>query len=98
MLTSTDRVTPSPEVVLRDDFTDAAVLFHPHTAEAVCISPVGVSMWRALDGCRTLAEVAEEVAAQCGVPLDTVLEDTLTFVSYLHRRLFASLVPQDDPH
>jgi len=96
MLTSTDRLVPSPEVILRDDFEDAAVLFHPHTAEALCISAVGVAIWRALDGRHTLAQVAAAVATECDAPPDTVLEDTLAFVERLYRRLFVVPLPEGE--
>ena len=87
----TDRPIASPEAVLREDFDDWAVLFEPLTGEAIGTGPVGVAIWKMLDGRRTLAEVAAEIAAQYEASPDTVMEDTLAFASDLQRRLFLEL-------
>lgn len=86
-----DRPVADPQVVLREDFEDWTVLFHPLTGEAVGIGPVGVTIWKLLDGQRTLAEVAAEVQARCEDAPSTTLEDTLTFVEGLQRRLFLTV-------
>lgn len=93
-LTPTDYLTRCAEVVLREDFDDTAVLFHPLTCEALCLNPVGVAIWNALDGRRTLAEVAASVAAQCDDAPPTVLSDTVSFVTQLYLGLFAVPLPQ----
>jgi len=87
----TDKPTISPDVVLREEFDDWAVLFHPLTGEAVGVGPVGVTIWKLLDGQLTLAEVAAQVQARCEDAPPTVLEDTLAFVEDLHRRLFVRM-------
>ena len=86
-----DRPFVSPEVVLREDFEDWAVLFQPLTGEAVGTSPTGVAIWKMLDGRRTLAELAGEIGTLYGVPSDTALQDMLAFVRDLERRLFLQL-------
>ena len=92
-----DKPSADPQVVLREDFADWAVLFHPLTGEAVGVSPVGVTIWKLLAqrGQRTLAEVAAEVQAQCEDAPPTVLADTIAFVQDLRRRLF--VLPEDQP-
>lgn len=90
----TDKPIADPQVVLREEFDDWAVLFHPLTGEAVGVGPVGVTIWQLLDGQRTLAEVAAEVQAQCEDAPDTVLADTLAFVNDLERRLFILVEPE----
>ena len=86
----TDKLIPSPDIVLREEFDDWALLFHTHTGEVIGTSPVGVAIWKLLDGTRTLEEVARVVKAQCedAPDVDTVLGDTLTFADDLQRRLF----------
>jgi len=79
--------------VLREEFADWSLLFHPLTGEVVGIDPVGVTIWQLLDGQRTLAEVAAQVQARFEDAPDTVLEDTLAFVSDLQRRLFVLTEP-----
>jgi SynChlorMet cassette protein ScmD len=95
----TNKPIASPEVVLREEFDDWAVLFHPLTGEAVGAGPVGVVIWKMLDGQRTLEEIAAEVTAQCeDAPAPaSVLEDTVAFVKDLERRLFVLVEPEDQP-
>ena len=83
-----DKPIANPVVVLRDDFDDWAVLFNPDTADAVGTNPVGVAVWKRMDGKRTLEEIVTEVKEQFdGVP-DTVLEEMRAFVDNLAERGF----------
>ncbi len=92
----TDKPIANPDVVLREEFDDWAVLFQPETGEAVGTGPVGVAIFRRLDGQRTLAQVAAEIEALCEDAPDTVLEDTLAFVEDLERRLFVLVEGKDE--
>ena len=85
-----------PVVVLRDEFDDWAILFHPLTGEAVGINPVGVAIWKALNGRRSLKEIADSIAAQFDGARDTVLEDTLDFVENLSRKMLVSIDTSPD--
>jgi hypothetical protein len=49
-----DRPIANPTVVLREEFDDWAILFNPDTAEAVGTNPVGVAVWKLMDGRRNL--------------------------------------------
>ena len=40
----------NPVAVLREEFEDAAVLFDPDTGEGYGLNPVGVFIWKLLDG------------------------------------------------
>jgi SynChlorMet cassette protein ScmD len=51
----------NPVVVLREEFDDWAVLYNPDTAEAVGINPVGVAVWKLLDGRRTVDAIVAAV-------------------------------------
>jgi len=73
----------NPIVVLREEFDDWAVLFHPDTADAVGINPVGVEVWKRLDGQRTLAEIVAEVGALFDEVPDTVLDEMSAFLDDL---------------
>ena len=89
----TDKPIANPQVVLREEFDDWAILFHPLTGEAIGTGPVGVAIWKLLDGQRTLAQVAAEIEAQFeDAPASAaVLEDTLVFVNDLERRLLVGM-------
>lgn len=84
----TDQPIANPQVMLREEFDDWTVLFHSLTSDVVGVGPVGVAIWKLMDGQRNLEEVAAEVKAQCEDAPDTVLEDTIAFIDDLERRLF----------
>lgn len=65
--------TPKPIanslVVLREEFDDWAILFDPATGNAFGLNPVGVFVWKCLDGKRTIKEIVNELRENCeGVP------------------------------
>ena len=47
----------NPSIVLREEFDDWAILFNPDTAGAYGLDPIGVSIWKLLDGSRTKEEI-----------------------------------------
>lgn len=51
----------NPSVVLREEFDDWAVLFDTDTGNAVGINPVGVAIWKRLDGSHSLEDITEEL-------------------------------------
>ncbi len=48
-------------VVLREEFDDWAVLFDPDTGNAFGLNPVGVFIWKRLDGYRTIQDMLKEL-------------------------------------
>jgi len=52
-------VMANPLVVLREEFDDWAILFDPDTGSAFGINPIGVMVWKLLDGCHTLEEIVQ---------------------------------------
>ena len=78
-------------MALHEEFDDWAVLFQPATGEAVGIAPVGVTIWKLVDGRRTVSEIAAEVAARYEEVPDTVVADTAAFIEDLRRRLFVTV-------
>ena len=55
----------NPSVVLREEFDDWAILFDPDTGNAVGLNPVGVFVWKLLDGSRTMQEILEKLRESC---------------------------------
>ena len=70
-------------VVLREEFDDWAVLFNPDTANAVGINPVGVSVWKLMDGNRTLEELVDEIKDRYSDVPNAAIEDITAFVENL---------------
>lgn len=56
-------VIVNPLIVLREEFDDGALLFDPETGATYGINPIGVLVWKHLDGCRTVDELAGIVCA-----------------------------------
>jgi len=82
----TDRPIANPVVVLREEFDDWAVLFNPDTADAVGTNPIGVVIWKKMDGKRSLDEIVLEIKDSFeGVP-EAALEEITAFVDKLAER------------
>jgi SynChlorMet cassette protein ScmD len=54
-------VMTNPLVVLREEFDDWAILFDPDTGNAFGINPIGVMIWKLLDGRHSLEEITEKI-------------------------------------
>jgi SynChlorMet cassette protein ScmD len=79
---------PNPVAVLREEFDDWAVLFNPDTAEAVGINPVGVVVWKQMDGRHNLDQIIAAVREQfAGVP-EAAGDEVSVFVDDLVQRGF----------
>ncbi len=51
--------------MLREEFDDWAVLFDPDTGDAFGLNPVGVFIWKHLDGNHTIKNILEELRKNC---------------------------------
>ncbi|MEI7450617.1 MAG: PqqD family peptide modification chaperone [Desulfomonile sp.] len=78
----------NPIAVLREEFDNWAVLFNPDTADVIGISPVGVRIWKLMDGQRTVSDIAASLAEHfSGLPA-TAEEDVVSFILELSGRGF----------
>ena len=60
-----------PEVVLREESDDWAILFDPDTGDVFGLDPVGVLVWRHMDGSRSLGEITHALSGSVdGLPPD----------------------------
>ena len=78
-----EKPVANPIVVLREEFDDWAVLFNPDTAEAVGINPIGVAIWKLMDGEQKLEEIVTEIKDRFVDVPETALEEVTTFVGNL---------------
>ncbi len=61
----------NPLIVLREEFDDWAILFDPDTGESFGLDPVGVFIFKRLDGKHTLRNITKDLRAECNnVPED----------------------------
>jgi SynChlorMet cassette protein ScmD len=54
-------VKANPLVILREEFDDWAILFDPDTGNAFGINPIGVLIWKLLDGRHSLEDITEKI-------------------------------------
>lgn len=76
----------NPTIVLREEFDDYALLYNPDSIEVFCLNPVGVRIWKQLDGRHSPEEILEDLKANCNnVPGDAG-DHLREFVGELTRR------------
>jgi len=80
----------NPVVVLREEFDDWAVLFNPETSNAVGINPVGVAVWKLMDGQYSLEEIVAEISDLFRDVPDTALHNITAFVNDLSENGFVA--------
>jgi SynChlorMet cassette protein ScmD len=83
MVFGTEKFIVNPVVVLREEFDDWAILFNPDTADAVGINPVGVAIWKLMDGRRNINDIVEEIKKSFDDVPESVVEETKKFVDDL---------------
>ncbi|MBF0498880.1 MAG: SynChlorMet cassette protein ScmD [Candidatus Riflebacteria bacterium] len=81
----------NPVVVLREEFDDWAVLFNPDTADAVGINPVGVTVWKQMDGTRSIEDIVSVVQSNFEDVPEAVHEEIVAFVQMLEKNGFVGL-------
>ncbi|MCG6538190.1 MAG: SynChlorMet cassette protein ScmD [Syntrophales bacterium LBB04] len=54
-------VVANPLIVLREEFDNWAILFDPDTGNTFGLNPIGVLIWKHLDGRHTLDEITGKI-------------------------------------
>lgn len=86
-----DKPIANPNVVLREEFDDWAVLFNPDTADAVGTNPVGVAVWKQMDGQRSIEDIVSKIKDSFEDTPDAVGEEIAAFVGTLAENGFAGM-------
>jgi SynChlorMet cassette protein ScmD len=87
----TDRPIANPIVVLREEFDDWAVLFNPETAYALGTNPVGIAVWKLLDGRMSIEEIAAKIKNSFEDSPDATGKEVAAFVDTLAENGFVGL-------
>jgi SynChlorMet cassette protein ScmD len=90
-MNQTDKPIANPVVVLREEFDDWAVLFNPDTAYAVGTNPVGVAVWKRLDGRRSIEDIVSEIKNSFEDTPEATFKEIAAFVSTLAENGFVGL-------
>jgi len=51
----------NPLIVLREEFDDWAILFDPDTGDAFGLNPIGVHIWKRLDGSHSVKDILKDL-------------------------------------
>lgn len=81
-----DKPVANPLIVLREEFDDWAILFDPDTGNAVGLNPVGVFVWKLLDGSNTMEEILKKLRERCENLPKEVEEHVRDFIKSLVER------------
>jgi SynChlorMet cassette protein ScmD len=90
-MNQTDRPIANPVVVLREEFDDWAVLFNSDTADAAGTNPVGVAVWKLMDGKRSIEDIVSEIKNSFEDTSDAVFKEIAAFVDTLAKNGFVGL-------
>jgi SynChlorMet cassette protein ScmD len=90
-MNQTDKPIANPVVALREEFDDWAVLFNPDMAYAVGTNPVGVAVWKRLDGKRSIEDIVSEIKNSFEDTPDAVSKEIAAFVDTLAKNGFVGL-------
>ena len=84
----------NPVVVLREEFDDWAVLYNPDTAEAAGVNPVGVAIWKLMDGSRGLAQIVAAVGETFSETPESAADEVAEFIRGLAEKGFVGFEGQ----
>jgi len=73
----------NPDILLREEFDDWALLFNPNTGKGFGINPVGVFVWKLLNGKHSVNDIVEEVRKNFRNVPDNVDEEVKRFIAAL---------------
>ncbi len=78
-------ITANPLIVLREEFDNWAILFDPDTGNTFGLNPIGVLIWKHLDGHHTLDDITKKVSDSAeNVPPD-VTDQVQDFIRHATR-------------
>ncbi len=81
---SDKKAIANPEIILREEFDDWAILFNPDNGEGFGINPVGVFIWKQLSGNNTVSGIVKKLKNEC----ENVPEDAEIYVNQYIDSLF----------
>ncbi len=83
----------NPDVSLREETEDGAMLFNPDTSRIQIINPTGLFIWKQCNGTHTLEAIAQAMAAEYeGAPLEEIAADVRAFIDHMVQNGFMGTV------
>ncbi len=90
-MNNTDRPVANPVVVLREELDDWAVLYNPDTNEAAGVNPVGIEVWKRMDGRSSIEDIVSAIKSSFEDTPDIALNEISAFVNTLAENGFVRL-------
>ncbi len=87
-MTTPEAPIANPMIILREEFDNWAFLFNPETTSIVVINPVGVAVWKAMNGKNRREDIIKELKEYFADVPDKAAEDVDAFISDLEDRGF----------
>jgi SynChlorMet cassette protein ScmD len=92
---SAKRTVANPSIVLREEFDNWAILFDPDTGNTFGLNPIGVLIWKHLDGRRTIGEIIDQIREEAENVSPDVASHVSEFISNVSRLgLVRNIEPQ----
>jgi SynChlorMet cassette protein ScmD len=82
----TEKPIANPLIVLREEFDDWAILFDPDTGDAFGLNPIGVHIWKQLDGNHLVKDILKGVKDKYEDVPEEAASDLKEFIQDLVRR------------
>ena len=93
-MSHTDKPIANPLIVLREEFDDWAVLFDPDSGDAFGLNPIGVFIWKRLDGNHSVKDILKDLQENCDDVSEEVENDLQDFIQDLVQRGLAGYETQ----
>jgi SynChlorMet cassette protein ScmD len=92
----TDKPIANPAIVFREEFDDWAILFNPDSGGAFGLNPIGVHIWKRLDGNHSVEDILKDLKEDYeDVPYEAE-GDLQEFIEDLVQRGMAGYEIQED--
>ena len=85
-MTQAEKPIANPLIVLREEFDDWAILFDPDTGDAFGLNPIGVHIWKRLDGNHSVKDILKDLQEGYEDVPDEAKADLKEFVEDLVQR------------
>jgi SynChlorMet cassette protein ScmD len=82
----------NPMIVLREESDNWALLFNPDSSNIAVINPVGVTVWKMLDGNKRYEDVLDNLRNYFSEIPDSAIDDIKAFVADLEMQGFVGYV------
>lgn len=80
----------NPNIVIREEFDDWALLFDPDTGRVFGINPTGVMVWKHMDGTSSLEKISLYIAHTFDKDHTEIIKDISDFLDRLIQNNFIS--------